>query len=193
MNDPNFEQNRIEYKSTKAAADKALKNGTTIPKKTEQGECSNTDRWTIYSFLFVAASSKPSAPEATSEGSSKDAPKAETGKAFTDFFSAMEEQTTIFNPQTGLYALSPSPFLRFLPVSLPARHLTSSSNKQGTTLSVLLVLPPLQPTPSRTSKYSFNPPVSCNLNSQLCLGLFNSQRILSPGFSPRLPDSFSHK
>ncbi len=33
MNDPNFEQNRIEYKANKDAADKNLKNGRSVLKK----------------------------------------------------------------------------------------------------------------------------------------------------------------
>ena len=31
LNDPNFEQNRIEYKTNKEAADKNTKNGKTAP------------------------------------------------------------------------------------------------------------------------------------------------------------------
>lgn len=38
MNDPNFEQNRIEYKSNKDAADKNLKNGRSVLKKAENGK-----------------------------------------------------------------------------------------------------------------------------------------------------------
>lgn len=44
MSDPNFEQNRIEYKANKVSADKGLKNGRSNPKKGENGECSNTNR-----------------------------------------------------------------------------------------------------------------------------------------------------
>jgi hypothetical protein len=35
LNDPNFEQNRIEYKSNKDAADKNLKNGRSVLKRGE--------------------------------------------------------------------------------------------------------------------------------------------------------------
>jgi hypothetical protein len=35
LNDPNFEQNRIEYKATKEAADRKLKNGRTVAKREE--------------------------------------------------------------------------------------------------------------------------------------------------------------
>lgn len=86
LNDPNFEQNRIEYKANKDSADKGLKNGRANPKKVEK----------------AGSSSAPPAPEAASEGSSsKDKSKAEPAKALTDFFSAIEDGTTIFNPQTG--------------------------------------------------------------------------------------------
>ena len=44
LNDPNFEQNRIEYKANKDSADKGLRNGRSTPKKVEKGECSNTNR-----------------------------------------------------------------------------------------------------------------------------------------------------
>lgn len=102
MNDPNFEQNRIEYKANKASADKGLKNGRPNTKKAEKGECSNILLGpTSHLFLPVAASST-TAP-AASEGSSKDTKKAaEPATALTDFFSAIENgQTTVFNPQTG--------------------------------------------------------------------------------------------
>ncbi|KAI9433528.1 AP180 N-terminal homology domain-containing protein [Lactarius indigo] len=46
LNDPNFEQNRIEYKANKDSADKGLKNGRPNPKKAEKGECSNTSSGT---------------------------------------------------------------------------------------------------------------------------------------------------
>ena len=36
LNDPNFEQNRIEYKAAKDAADRKLKNGRTVAKKEEK-------------------------------------------------------------------------------------------------------------------------------------------------------------
>ena len=36
LNDPNFEQNRIEYRAAKDAADRNLKNGRTVAKKAEK-------------------------------------------------------------------------------------------------------------------------------------------------------------
>ncbi|VDB99917.1 unnamed protein product [Peniophora sp. CBMAI 1063] len=76
LNDPNFEQNRIEYKANKDAADRSVRNGTTAPSK--------------------PAESAPQPSSSTSEP-----PKTET-KAFADFFSAIEEeQTPMFNPATN--------------------------------------------------------------------------------------------
>ncbi|KAI0272318.1 ANTH domain-containing protein [Gloeopeniophorella convolvens] len=86
INDPNFEQNRIEYKANKDAADKGLRNGRSTPKKTEKDS----------STTAAAAGAEAGG------SSSQEAPKAEAAKALTDFFSAIEEeQTTMFNPQTG--------------------------------------------------------------------------------------------
>jgi hypothetical protein len=104
LNDPNFEQNRIEYKANKDSADKGLKNGRANPKKVEKGECANKllGRSSHFFPPVAGSSSAPPAPEAASEGSSsKDKSKAEPAKALTDFFSAIEDGTTIFNPQTG--------------------------------------------------------------------------------------------
>lgn len=41
MNDPNFEQNRIEYKANKDAADRSVKNGRSVLKKAEIGKYLN--------------------------------------------------------------------------------------------------------------------------------------------------------
>ncbi|KAF8493258.1 ANTH domain-containing protein [Russula emetica] len=83
LNDPNFEQNRIEYKANKDAADRSLKNGRSVLKKAE----------------IASSTTAATAPESSS---SKETPKVETAKALTDFFEAIEnERTTIFNPQSG--------------------------------------------------------------------------------------------
>ncbi|TFY51426.1 hypothetical protein EVG20_g11006, partial [Dentipellis fragilis] len=82
LNDPNFEQNRIEYKTNKDAAERSVKSGK--PAKEE-----------------APPLPKP-ATEAPAASSSTDAPKPEGGKALSDFFSAIEEeQQTMFNPQTN--------------------------------------------------------------------------------------------
>jgi hypothetical protein len=41
LNDPNFEQNRIEYKANKDAADRSVKNGRSVLKKAEIGKYLN--------------------------------------------------------------------------------------------------------------------------------------------------------
>jgi hypothetical protein len=41
LNDSNFEQNRIEYKANKDAADRSVKNGRTVLKKAENGKHPN--------------------------------------------------------------------------------------------------------------------------------------------------------
>jgi hypothetical protein len=43
LKDPNFEQNRIEYKANKDAADRGLKNGRSVLKKAENGKHLNWD------------------------------------------------------------------------------------------------------------------------------------------------------
>ncbi|KAH9975672.1 ANTH domain-containing protein [Lactifluus volemus] len=86
LNDPNFEQNRIEYKANRDAADKSLKNGRSVAKKADQ----------------VPSTSTAPATEAPGGSSSKETPKAETTKALTDFFETIDnQQTTIFNPQSA--------------------------------------------------------------------------------------------
>ncbi|KIJ59229.1 hypothetical protein HYDPIDRAFT_177897 [Hydnomerulius pinastri MD-312] len=95
LNDPNFEQNRIEYKTNKAAADRNARTGTSSaappkassPKPTPTASTSSTS----------AQSSNPptSAPSGVSS-------KPDASQAMADFFSSIEEeQTTIFNPTTG--------------------------------------------------------------------------------------------
>ncbi|TBU30487.1 ANTH-domain-containing protein [Dichomitus squalens] len=84
LNDPNFEQNRIEYKTQKEAAERNAKLGIRpSPKPVD----------------------KPASPKSADAGSSKtpDAgPKTPGQKALIDFFSAIEtEQQTMFNPQTN--------------------------------------------------------------------------------------------
>ncbi|KAH9849926.1 ANTH domain-containing protein [Lenzites betulinus] len=82
LSDPNFEQNRIEYKTQKEAAERNAK-------------------------LGIKSSPKPagSAPAATAEASSSSQPdsgsKTPGQNALIDFFSAIEEeQQSMFNPQT---------------------------------------------------------------------------------------------
>ncbi|KAH8103846.1 ANTH-domain-containing protein [Cristinia sonorae] len=91
LNDPNFEQNRIEYKTQKEAADRAAKSGTKLPapKPTEKPPSPKP------------ATSKAPTSQASSSASTSTPPKP-ANQAMIDFFSAIEEeQPQMFNPQTG--------------------------------------------------------------------------------------------
>ncbi|KAG6813864.1 hypothetical protein H0H92_006271 [Tricholoma furcatifolium] len=86
LEDPAFEQNRIEYKASKQAADK----GTKAPVSSKQGDTS-------------APKAGAAPPTQTSVGSSASGstPAPALAKS-VDFFSAIEEeQPTMFNPQTN--------------------------------------------------------------------------------------------
>lgn len=83
LKDPNFEQNRIEYRTNKEAAERAERLGISAPPPQAQ--------------------TVEKAPES---GATADKPadqsKPPTNQALIDFFSAIEEeQQTMFNPQTG--------------------------------------------------------------------------------------------
>lgn len=54
MNDPNFEQNRIEYKANKDAADRNLKNGRSVLKKAENRKHVSSNRLNV-KYLYGAA------------------------------------------------------------------------------------------------------------------------------------------
>lgn len=90
LNDPNFEQNRIEYKTNKEIADRGTKNGVKpTSKPAEKAPESKPD---------TSTSSAPSASTSAPTTESKPA----SNQAMIDFFSAIEtEQQVIFNPQTG--------------------------------------------------------------------------------------------
>ncbi|KAI9456896.1 ANTH domain-containing protein [Russula earlei] len=93
LNDPNFEQNRIEYKANKDAADRNMKNVSSVPTVT---------------FPDVAPS--------------KETPNAEPPKALTDFFSVIEtEPTTVFTPQPESLAsaqVQPATYNPFHPLGI---------------------------------------------------------------------------
>ncbi|KAI0831841.1 ANTH domain-containing protein [Trametes gibbosa] len=83
LNDPNFEQNRIEYKTQKEAAERNARLG-------------------IKSSLKPAESAPAPKPEASSSSQSDPASKTPGQNALIDFFSAIEEeQQSMFNPQTN--------------------------------------------------------------------------------------------
>ncbi|KAI8985698.1 ANTH domain-containing protein [Trametes punicea] len=84
LNDPNFEQNRIEYKTQKEAAERNARLGIKPAPKPAEPE------------------SAPKAAEASSSSQSGGDSKSAGQKALIDFFSAIEEeQQTMFNPQTN--------------------------------------------------------------------------------------------
>ncbi|KAG6833228.1 hypothetical protein H0H87_009849 [Tephrocybe sp. NHM501043] len=85
LEDPGFEQNRIEYKASKDAADKGLK----APVKPKQADTSSTK------------ASTPSMPTQSSGPSTSASTSKPVAASNLDFFSAIEEeQPTMFNPQT---------------------------------------------------------------------------------------------
>ncbi|EIW79092.1 ANTH-domain-containing protein [Coniophora puteana RWD-64-598 SS2] len=87
LNDPNFEQNRIEYKANREAAEKNGKAGKTglTPKPQESA---------------TSTSSAPAEPGPSSDV--PPVPKVETNNAVVDFFNSIDEQQpTMFNPNTG--------------------------------------------------------------------------------------------
>ncbi|GAA6032637.1 hypothetical protein JCM8097_004855 [Rhodosporidiobolus ruineniae] len=86
LNDPNFEQNRQEYRENKRIADGGAPR-TTTPKPATSAPAASSSS---------AAQSSSSAP-ATSQPASSAQPK-----SFTDFFESIEQaQTPMFNPNTG--------------------------------------------------------------------------------------------
>jgi hypothetical protein len=96
LRDPNFEQNRIEYKTNKALADGKIPNKA----KPQSGRLSFASILQAFSFtLNLAPSSGPSQPAAPSPSTSP--PPAKVNVPSIDFFNSIEEQQpTIFNPQT---------------------------------------------------------------------------------------------
>ncbi|KAH9839938.1 ANTH-domain-containing protein [Rhodofomes roseus] len=86
LRDPNFEQNRIEYKANKEAAERAERTGTAPPMpKSKPPE--------------KAPEAKPSTSNDSSEAQS---PGSKAPQDMIDFFSAIEnEQENMFNPQTN--------------------------------------------------------------------------------------------
>ncbi|KAF8316773.1 ANTH-domain-containing protein, partial [Clavulina sp. PMI_390] len=81
LNDPNFEDNRLEYKANKAAAD-----GKAAPR--QKG--------------ILKTPSSPSTPEKPSSSSTPTTSAPSKAQNVADFFASIEqEQGTIFNPNTG--------------------------------------------------------------------------------------------
>ncbi|KZT65781.1 ANTH-domain-containing protein [Daedalea quercina L-15889] len=85
LRDPNFEQNRIEYKANKQAAERAETNGNVPPVPQSQ-----------------PPEKAPEAKASSSNDSSAQTPGSKAPQDMVDFFSAIEgEQQNMFNPQTN--------------------------------------------------------------------------------------------
>jgi hypothetical protein len=113
IDDPNFEQNRVEYKTNKEAAGR-------VPKSTVNGKKSNAGKYNspkvfhplyprpMFYGLASSISSHPSFPTLpevpTASTSQKVAPSShQTGKDIIDFFSAIGEEHPTFIPQNTKY------------------------------------------------------------------------------------------
>lgn len=106
LDDPNFEQNREEYKESKLIADG--KKPAPKPKETSGAWSDHMCRSGIascqgrfgHTAAPSAATSSTAAPSRAAAGPA--APAADTNKTFQDFFASIEsEQQDMFNPQTG--------------------------------------------------------------------------------------------
>ncbi|KAH8110980.1 ANTH-domain-containing protein [Phellopilus nigrolimitatus] len=82
LNDPNFEQNRIEYKTTKALADKNAKEGIKKPTKSIDRESSSSN-------------TRATSPKPGPSSSVATHPAKESNQALVDFFSSIEEEQTV--------------------------------------------------------------------------------------------------
>ncbi|KAH7922316.1 ANTH-domain-containing protein [Leucogyrophana mollusca] len=95
LNDPNFDQNRIEYKASKEAADKngrAPRNGSS----SNPAQASTSEAATASTSTQSSQSASAPIPPATTSS------KPDPSSAMMDFFTSIEEdQPTIFNPHTG--------------------------------------------------------------------------------------------
>ncbi|KAG9001497.1 hypothetical protein FRB94_006561 [Tulasnella sp. JGI-2019a] len=97
LQDPNFEQNRIEYKTNKETADKNLRAGKRSVKPTPQA----TEEVPPVPKIQPEAASQPAAPSTSTAP-----PKIEVNKELADFFASIEpDQPNLFNQQ----AASPAP------------------------------------------------------------------------------------
>ncbi|TCD65050.1 hypothetical protein EIP91_003288 [Steccherinum ochraceum] len=89
LNDPNFEQNRIEYKTQKDAADKSARTGVKVTPVKPADKPAPSPKPNSTSTSQASSSSTPAAPKAVNQ-------------AMVDFFTAIEEeQPQMFNPQTN--------------------------------------------------------------------------------------------
>ncbi|KAG1723828.1 ANTH domain-containing protein [Suillus paluster] len=95
LNDPNFEQNRIEYRTNKEAADKNGRSRSGTPSSAPKASSSQATPSTS-----TASTSAPSNRSSTQ--ASNPAPKPEASRAMDDFFASIEEdKPTRINPTSG--------------------------------------------------------------------------------------------
>ncbi|THH05417.1 hypothetical protein EW145_g4815 [Phellinidium pouzarii] len=80
IKDPNFEQNRIEYKTTKSLADKNAKEGIKAPIKTTSN---------------ASAGPSPTSPKPDPSSSTVNSSVKESNQALVDFFSSIEEEQPV--------------------------------------------------------------------------------------------------
>ncbi len=66
LNEPNFEQKRIEYKAITDAADKTLKNGRSVLKNVENGSKHLNSGHLIAKYSYVTARISPIYPSGDS-------------------------------------------------------------------------------------------------------------------------------
>ncbi|KAG2150293.1 ANTH domain-containing protein [Suillus bovinus] len=91
LNDPNFEQNRIEYRTNKEAADRDGKNRSAL---------SSAPKASSSQVTSTASTSTPS--DGPSTQAPCPVPKPETSQAMADFFASVEEdQPAMFNPTSS--------------------------------------------------------------------------------------------
>lgn len=110
LNDPNFEQNRIEYRTNKEAADKNGRSRNGAPSSAPKASSSQATP-------SSSTASTPAPSNGLSTQAPKPVPKPEASQAMADFFASVEEdQPAMFNPTNG----SPtSNYLRQQPVHNP--------------------------------------------------------------------------
>ena len=106
LNDPNFEQNRLEYKASKAAGDRNSKDRNGGPSTQPHKGTVAADLNSIFIQCTPVAPTNATTTE-TSVGPPSPPPTGANSKpsanhTAADFFSSIEEkQTPIFNPVTG--------------------------------------------------------------------------------------------
>ena len=99
LNDPNFEQNRIEYKTNKASADKNARDGPSARTGKGKGSILSIFMSSISDDSKAAVDSSSARQTSPKPGQSSTAteskPPSEGNKAIIDFFSSIEEPSVV--------------------------------------------------------------------------------------------------